>query len=47
MPVLLGEGIPMFANLNNPPIKLEGPSVVEGTGVTHLCYRIHRNSEKI
>lgn len=47
VPVLLGEGIPMFANLKNPPIELEGPTVVEGAGVTHLCYRIHPNSKRI
>lgn len=40
VPVLLGEGIPFFANLRGTPIALEGPRVVEGTGVTHLSYRV-------
>ncbi len=40
VPVLLGEGIPMFANLKNAPIELEGPTLIEGTGVTHLYYRV-------
>jgi dihydrofolate reductase len=39
-PVLLGEGIPFFANLAAAPVRLEGPTVVEGTGVTHLRYRV-------
>jgi dihydrofolate reductase len=40
VPVLLGEGIPFFAHLSSVPVKLEGPRVVEGTGVTHLTYRV-------
>lgn len=43
IPVLLGEGIPFFANLAAAPIELEGPSVVEGIGVTHLRYRVNRH----
>jgi dihydrofolate reductase len=42
VPVLLGEGIPFFANLATAPVQLEGPEVVEGTGVTHLSYRVVR-----
>jgi dihydrofolate reductase len=42
VPVLLGGGIPFFANLANAPVQLEGPEVVEGTGVTHLTYRVVR-----
>jgi dihydrofolate reductase len=45
VPVLLGEGIPFFANLKSAPVELEGPSVVEGTGVTHLTYRVKRPAE--
>jgi dihydrofolate reductase len=41
-PVLLGDGIPFFANLRDTPVRLEGPRVVEGTGVTHLLYRVRR-----
>jgi dihydrofolate reductase len=40
VPVLLGEGIPFFANLTGTPVKLEDPRVVEGEGVTHLDYRV-------
>lgn len=40
IPVLLGKGIRFFDNLTGAPIKLEGPRVVEGTGVTHLAYRV-------
>jgi dihydrofolate reductase len=41
-PVLLGKGIRFFDNLSNAPVALEGPTVIEGTGVTHLCYRVER-----
>jgi len=37
--VLLGEGIRFFDSLTSAPVKLEGPTVIEGTGVTHLYYR--------
>ncbi|MGI5520455.1 dihydrofolate reductase family protein [Micromonospora sp. CA-259024] len=41
VPVLLGDGIPLFADLTIAPIQLDGPiSVVEGDGVTHLAYRV-------
>lgn len=42
VPVLFGAGIRYFGNLPDPPLALEEPSVVEGTGVTHLCYRVKR-----
>lgn len=42
IPVLLGDGIPLFANLADAPIRLTGPDVVEGNGVTHLYYRVDR-----
>jgi dihydrofolate reductase len=42
VPVLLGDGIPLFADLKIAPVQLEGPtSVVEGNGVTHLAYKVH------
>jgi hypothetical protein len=42
VPVLLGKGIPFFENLATSPVELEDPEVVEGTGVTHLAYRVRR-----
>jgi len=42
VPVLLGEGIRFFGNLSRAPVALEGPRVIEGTGVTHLIYRVQR-----
>jgi dihydrofolate reductase len=40
VPVLLGDGVRMFTHLKNTPITLEGPTVIEGSGVTHLSYRV-------
>jgi dihydrofolate reductase len=41
VPVLLGAGTPFFEQLAGAPVELEGPtSVVEGTDVTHLRYRV-------
>lgn len=42
VPVLIGRGISFFGELVKPPVKLEGPSVVEGKGVTHLTYSVKR-----
>jgi dihydrofolate reductase len=42
VPVLLGEGIPFFANTRGAPVMLDDPKVVEGTRVTHLEYRVRR-----
>lgn len=40
IPVLLGQGIPLFQHLGNTPIELETVRVIEATGVTHLWYRV-------
>lgn len=40
---MLGSGTPLFAGLGATPVQFEGPiSVVEGTGVTHLRYRVRK-----
>ncbi len=44
VPVLLGAGIPFFANLRDTPVMLEDPEVTEGLRVTHLHYRVRRPS---
>ena len=43
VPVLLGRGIPFFAELAKTPVRLDDPKVVEGDGVTHLTYRVRKN----
>ena len=43
VPVLLGEGIRWFDNLACGSARLEGPRVIEGTGVTHLYYRVRKD----
>jgi dihydrofolate reductase len=43
VPVLLGGGVRFFDQLQGAPFELEGPvSVVEGSDVTHLRYRVRR-----
>ena len=38
VPVLLGDGISFFDQLENAPVRLQDPRVVEAKGVTHLYY---------
>lgn len=40
VPVLMGEGRPLFENLGADQIELEPLRVLEGDGVTHLRYRV-------
>jgi hypothetical protein len=43
VPVVLGDGTRLFADLGSAPVEFEGPMlVVEGIGVTHLRYRVVR-----
>jgi dihydrofolate reductase len=42
VPVILGGGVSLFANLEGHPINLECTRVVESEGVTHLRYRVLR-----
>jgi dihydrofolate reductase len=39
-PVLLGAGIRLFDQIGPEPIDLESLGMIEGTGVTHLRYRV-------
>ena len=40
VPIVLGDGIRLFGDLETNPIELERTSVIEGTGVTHLRFRV-------
>ncbi len=42
VPVLLGAGKPFFAGLENTPVRLGTPTVVQGADVTHLHFRVER-----
>jgi dihydrofolate reductase len=41
-PVVLGAGVPFFANLARTPVLLENPRVIEGDRVTHLSYVVRK-----
>ena len=40
VPVLLGDGVRLFDHLGPVPIELESTGVIEGSGVTHLSFRV-------
>ena len=43
VPVILGDGTGLFADLRSTPLEFDGPIlVVLGIGVTHLRYRVIR-----
>ncbi|MEU9105629.1 hypothetical protein AB0D54_14850 [Streptomyces xanthophaeus] len=43
VPVVLGGGKTLCGELGGTPVQFEGPTaVVEGTGVTHLRYRVKK-----
>ena len=42
VPVLLGEGIRFFENLQNTPVMLEDPTIVSDLRVIHLTFRVRR-----
>jgi dihydrofolate reductase len=42
VPILLGDGVRLFANLEDHQLDLECTRVVESDGVTHLRYRVLR-----
>jgi dihydrofolate reductase len=43
VPVLLGDGIRFFGDLAHSPVVLDDPTVIEGTHVTHLAYKVRRD----
>ena len=40
VPVLLGDGVRLFEHLGAGPVELESTRVIEGSGVTHLTFRV-------
>jgi dihydrofolate reductase len=42
VPLLLGSGIPLFAQARHAPVVLGNPTVVAGVGVTHLRYPVRQ-----
>jgi hypothetical protein len=44
VPIVLGEGLPFFDGIER-SVELDGPEVIQGTGVTHLRYRVARAAD--
>jgi dihydrofolate reductase len=40
VPILLGEGVPLFGVLADAPVELEPQRIVDAPGVTHVSYRV-------
>ena len=40
MPILLGDGVRLLEHLGTELIELESTRVIEGSGVTHLTFRV-------
>lgn len=43
VPVLMGEGIPYFANLAHAPHRFDDPVITPGSRATHLSYAVRRD----
>jgi dihydrofolate reductase len=41
-PVILGDGIRFFDNLEHVPVRFEDPQIIQGRAVTHLHYRVRK-----
>ena len=46
VPVLLGTGIPYFANLARVPHRFDDPVIIPGSRVTHLRYAVRRTGDR-
>ena len=46
VPVLMGEGIPYFANLACAPHRFDDPVIILGSRVTHLRYAVRRIGDR-
>ena len=42
VPVLLGGGVPYLEHVKTAPILLDGPTITEGTRVTHMHYSVRK-----
>ena len=45
VPVLMGKGIPYFANLAHAPHRFDDPVIIPGSRVTHLRYAVLRTAD--
>ena len=46
VPVLMGKGIPYFANLAHGPHRFDDPVIIAGSRVTHLRYAVRRTGDR-